>query len=142
MAKKDKKKKGDKSSDAADPLESFRGAVERMLHATTEGASGARKVSREIVNEVAQAAARAREALDDIKTLRGDVEGLARRVDALEERAAKAPAARSRASGASASSRPAAAKTRSTAARAKAPSARAKTTGTRKPSTSRSTGSS
>jgi BMFP domain-containing protein YqiC len=139
MAKKDKKKKADNSSDAADPLESFRGAVERMLRATTEGASGARKVSREIVNEVAQGAARAREALEDIKRLRGEVENLASRVGALEDRVAKLPAARSRASsssraaaskasGSGSSSRPAAAKTKSTASRAKGTTSRTRST--------------
>jgi hypothetical protein len=139
MAKKDKKKKADKSSDAADPLESFRGAVERMLQATTEGASGARKLSREIVSEVAQGAARAREALEDIKRLRGEVENLASRVGALEDRVAKLPAARSRASSSSrsatskasgpgSSSRPAAAKTKSTASRAKGTTSRTRST--------------
>jgi methyl-accepting chemotaxis protein len=116
MAKKDEENKGDKGSGAADPFESLRGAVERMLHATTEGASGARKLSREIVNEVAQGAARAREALEDIKRLRGEVESLTKRVSALEDSVAKAPAAArsssrsaaSKASGSRSSSRPAA----------------------------------
>ena len=130
MAKKDKKKDR-KGSDAADAVEAVRSAVERTFQATTEGAAGTQKRTRALVDEVAHAAARIRETiedlriLEDVRGLRAEIEGLARRVAALENRAGRsAPAA-------AAPSRPAPAKrtTRTTAKRAAKPAAktRAKT---------------
>jgi hypothetical protein len=101
MAKKDKKKKDkQKSSDAAEAVEAVRSAVERTFQATTEGAAGTSKRTRALVDEVAHAASRIRETIEDLKILedvrglRADIEGLARRVAALEIRQGKsAPAA-------------------------------------------------
>src|SRR5215218_3023515 len=116
MAKKDKKKKDTKGSDATDALEAVRGAVERALP------EGSKARGREIVDEVARAVVRVRASLeehrvlDDLRGLRGEIESLARRVGALESRDTKTTSATTSASGAA--SRPAAAKTRSTASRA------------------------
>ena len=105
MAKKDKKKKDkQKGSDAADAVEAVRSAVERTFQATTEGAATTSKRTRNLVEEVAAAASRIRETiedlkiLEDVKGLRSEIEGLARRVAALENRSAPsrpAPARRS-----------------------------------------------
>jgi hypothetical protein len=95
MAKKDKKKKDKKKgSDAADAVEAVRSAVERTFQATTEGAATTSKRTRNLVDEVAAAASRIRETIEDLKVLedvrklRADIEGLARRVTALESRGA------------------------------------------------------
>jgi hypothetical protein len=96
MAKKDKKKKDKKGSDAASAVEAVRSAVERTFQATTEGAEGTQKRTRALVDEVAHAAARIRETiedlriLEDVRGLRGEVESLARRVGTLEGRIAEA----------------------------------------------------
>ena len=113
MAKKDKKKEK-KGSDAADTVEAVRSAVERTFQATTEGAASTQKRSRALVDEVAHAASRIRETieelriLEDVRGLRAEIEGLARRVAALEIRDGK------RAPAAGAPSRPAPAKRRAT----------------------------
>jgi predicted nucleic acid-binding Zn-ribbon protein len=95
MAKKDKKKKDkQQGSDAADAVEAVRSAVERTFQATTEGAASTSKRTRNLVDEVAAAASRIRETIEDLKVLedvrklRGEIEGLARRVAALENRSA------------------------------------------------------
>jgi hypothetical protein len=132
MAKKDKAKKKDrKGSDAADAVEAVRSAVERTFQATSEGAAGTQKRTRALVDEVAHAAARIRETieelrlLEDVKGLRGEIQSLARRVAALEgrgaKRAASTPSAPSSAAAAKPKRRPAkraAAKRASTARRA------------------------
>ncbi len=101
MAKKDKKKKDtQKGSDAADAVEAVRSAVERTFQATTEGAANTSKRTRNLVEEVAAAASRIRETiedlkiLEDVKGLRKEIEALGRRVAALEVRggAASRPA--------------------------------------------------
>src|SRR5262245_12306064 len=122
MAKKDKKKKDkQKGSDATDAIEAVRSAVERTFQATTEGAASTSKRTRSLVDEVAAAAARIKETieelkiLEDVRGLRGEVEGLARRVAALEVRE-KAP------------SRPAPAKRRAPAKRTTAKRTPAKRT--------------
>jgi hypothetical protein len=90
MAKKDKKKKDKKGSDAASAVEAVRSAVERTFQATTEGAEGTQKRTRALVDEVAHAAARVRETiedlrvLEDVRGLRTEIESLGRRVAALE----------------------------------------------------------
>ena len=101
MPKKDKKKKGKKGSDAADAVEAVRSAVERTFQATTEGAGVTQKRTRALVDEVANAAARIRETIEDLKILedvsglRSEIEGLARRVAALEVRQSKHRSSRS-----------------------------------------------
>jgi polyhydroxyalkanoate synthesis regulator phasin len=105
MAKKDKKKNKQKGSDAAEAVEAVRSAVERTFQATSEGAGATQKRTRALVDEIAHAAARVRETiedlrvLEDVRGLRAEVEALARRVTALENRNAApsrpAPAKRS-----------------------------------------------
>ncbi len=93
MAKKDKKKKDKKGSGATDPVEAVRSAVERTLKATGEGTSGAQKRGRDLVDEVAHAAARFRDAMGDLKVLddlKAEVASLKKRVAALEGRATSA----------------------------------------------------
>jgi hypothetical protein len=95
MAKKNKKK-DKRGSDAADAVEAVRSAVERTFQATTEGAAGTQKRTRALVDEVAHAAARIRETiedlrmLEDVRGLRQEVASLASRVAALEGRLAEA----------------------------------------------------
>jgi hypothetical protein len=136
--KKDKKDKRDKrGSDAADAVEAVRSAVERTFQATSEGAAGTQKRTRALVDEVAHAAARIRETiedlriLEDVRGLRREIETLTRRVTALEGRVTQAtPPSRPAPAKAKAkaSSRPAKRTTakrtakRSTAKRAKAKS--------------------
>src|ERR1044071_7442468 len=84
MAKKDKKKKDKQGSGAGDPVEAVRSAVERTLK---EGTTGAQKRGRDLVDEVAQAATRFREAMGDLKVLddlKAEVASLRERVARLE----------------------------------------------------------
>jgi hypothetical protein len=156
MAKKDSKKKKDKKgSGAQDPVEAVRSAVERTLKGTSEGAG---KRGRDLVEEVAGAAARFRETMGDLKVLddlKAEVASLRQRVAALEGGAAK-PAAARRAPARSTASRSTAAKRSGTtasrsgstaakpAAKKPAASSRSRSTGTRstgaRSSATRSTG--
>jgi uncharacterized protein YoxC len=127
MAKKNKKK--DKTgSDAAEAVEAVRSAIERTFQATTEGAAGTQKRTRALVDEVAHAAARIRETIEDLKVLedvrglREEIQSLASRVGALEGRVAEAWPP-SRPAPAKASSRPAKPATAKSKAK---PAARAK----------------
>src|SRR5919108_3050351 len=113
MAKKDKAKKKDrKGSDAADAVEAVRSAVERTFQATTEGAAGTQKRTRALVDEVAHAAARIRETIEDLKVLedvrglRAEIESLAKRVAALESRDGKAAASTTAATRRTAAAKP------------------------------------
>ena len=104
MAKKDKKK-SKKATKQADPVGAVRTAVERTFQATAEGAQSTRTRAQDLVDELAGAAGRVREmiedinVLEDLKRLRTEVETLTRRVAALEDKPApaKKPATRSRA---------------------------------------------
>jgi hypothetical protein len=147
MAKKDKKKKDTKGSGATDPVEAVRSAVERTLKATSEGTGSAGKRGRDLVDEVAHAAARFREAMADLKVLddlKREVESLRARVAALEGKvattarsrpaasrstAAKSTASQSTGTTSTSRSRSAASKPASTS-RARSTSSRAKSTGT------------
>src|SRR5215208_587500 len=85
MAKKDSKKSGKKATaGAAEAVEAVRAAVERTFTASAEGA----KSTRGRAKDVTAAANRIREVLEDrggeeLKGLRSDIEGLAKRVSAL-----------------------------------------------------------
>src|SRR5918997_490988 len=85
MAKKDKKKKDKQGSDAASAVEAVRSAIERTFQATTEGAAGTQKRTRALVDEVAHAAARIRETIEDLRVLE-DVRGLRREIELLSRR--------------------------------------------------------
>ena len=86
MAKKNKKK-DQTGSDAADAVEAVRAAIERTFQATTEGAAGTQKRTRALVDEVAHAAVRIRETIEDLRVLE-DVRGLRREIQALTSRVA------------------------------------------------------
>jgi len=124
MAKKNKKK--DKGSDAADAVEAVRAAIERTFQATTEGAAGTQKRTRALVDEVAHAAVRIRETiedlrvLEDVRGLRREIQSLTSRVAALEGRVAEAWPP-SRPAPAKSSSRPAKPATAKSKTRAKSP---------------------
>src|SRR3954465_6694533 len=136
MAKKDGKKKKDTAGSAQqDAADAIRSAVERTLQLSPEGAPPTRAATREIVDEIASAAGRVRQTvedlrlLDELKRLRTEVEALAGRVAALEARGPGAgKPASSASSGSSSSSRPAAAKSRAKS-RAKRTTTRAKSAG-------------
>jgi hypothetical protein len=131
MAKKNKKK-DKKGSDAAEAVEAVRSAIERTFQATSEGAAGTQKRTRALVDEVAHAAARIRETiedlrvLEDVRGLREEIASLTSRVGALEGRVAEAWPP-SRPAPTKASSRPAKPATAKSSAQSKAkPAARAK----------------
>jgi uncharacterized membrane protein YccC len=96
MAKKDGKKKQDEPKDA---LESIRSTVERTFQAYSEGAQSTGERTRAVIEELASAAARFRQTMeeprlaDEVKGLRREIEALSQRVAALEA-AKPAPAAR------------------------------------------------
>jgi hypothetical protein len=89
MAKKDKKK-SKKDPKPTDAVGAVRTAVERTFQATADGAQSTRTRAQDLVDEVAGAAGRVREmiedmnVLEDLKGLRTEVETLRRRVAALE----------------------------------------------------------
>ena len=128
MAKKDKKK-SKKANQQADPVGAVRTAVERTFQATADSAQSTRTRAQDLVDEVAGAAGRVREmiedinVLEDLKRLRTEVETLRSRVAALEDKPAPAskPASTSRGSGTRA---------RSTTTRKTAASSTAKAAGT------------
>ena len=142
--KKNKKDKADPT--ASDAIDALRAAIERTFHATSEGAAGTQKRSRQLVDEVTHAAARIRatieelRVLDEVKGLRNDLEALGRRIAALENRdGAAKPAASSTASRARTSR---AASSRATGTRSTG-TTRAKSTGTtraKSTATAKSTG--
>ncbi len=156
MAKKDKKKSKKKDNPGTDAVGAVRTAVERTFHATADQAQSTRTRAQDLVDEVAGAAGRLREMVDQLGVLediKKQVEALSSRVAALERGggSAKPAATTSRKPAASrkraATRKPAARKTaaRKTAAKAsgttrKATSSRkpaAKSSGTSKPASSR-----
>src|ERR1700742_2666224 len=97
MAKSKKKDKKDGGSQA-EAGDSIRAAIERGLQASAEGAQATRERTRELVDEIASAAGRVRQSLEDMRVLdelrrlRGAVEALPTRVASLERPAPAAPA--------------------------------------------------
>ena len=122
MAKKDKKK-SKKDNKPAEAVGAVRTAVERTFQATADSAQSTRTRAQDLVDEVAGAASRVREmiedinVLEDLKRLRAEVETLRTRVAALEDKPASAPARKP-------------ARTRSTTTRKTAASSTAKAAGT------------
>jgi hypothetical protein len=157
MAKKDKKKSKKKDNPGADAVGAVRTAVERTFHATADQAQSTRTRAQDLVDEVAGAAGRLREMVEQLGVLediKKQVEALSSRVAALERGggSAKPAATTSRKPAASrkraARRKPAARKTaaRKTAAKSsgttrKAASSRrkpaAKSSGTSKPASTR-----
>jgi len=148
MAKKDKKKSKKKDNPGADAVGAVRSAVEKTFQATADSAQSTRTRAQDLVDEVAGAAARVREmieqvgVLEDLKGLRGEVEKLARRVAALEGGSKPAASSGSSASSRSTASKPAARKPAARKRAAKKPAAsRAKSSSSSSRSTTRSTAS-
>jgi hypothetical protein len=140
MAKKDKKKGKKKDNSGTDAVGAVRTAVERTFHATAEGAQSTRTRAQDLVDEVAGAAGRLREMVDQLNVLediKKQVDALSSRVAALERGgggSAKPAATTSRKP--ASSRKPAARKTpaRKTAARKKPAAKRASS---RKPASSK-----
>lgn len=138
MAKKDKKKKGDKAGE--DPLAALRAFLERTLSASAEGAQSTRERTREIVDEIAATAKRVRETLEDVKVLdevrklRAEVEALASRVSRLELRPKAAPEETATESATTAATKPTAKKR---AATKRKPAAKKRAASKRKPAAKR-----
>jgi hypothetical protein len=132
------KKKDKKDGAQSEAVDAIRTAIERGLHVSAEGAQATRERTRELVDEIASAAGRVRQSLEDMRVLdelrrlRAEVEALATRVAALERPGASASSARS---GSASSSRPAAAKSR---AKTSASKSAAKRSTTAKKASSRS----
>jgi hypothetical protein len=118
---KSSKKKDKKDGAQAEAVDAIRAAIERGLQVSAEGAQATRERTRELVDEIASAAGRVRQSLEDMRVLdelrrlRGEVEALATRVAALERPASATT---------STASRPAAAKSRAKTTTARKPAAR------------------
>jgi hypothetical protein len=144
---KSSKKKDKKDGAQSEAVDAIRAAIERGLQVSAEGAQATRERTRELVDEIASAAGRVRQSLEDMRVLdelrklRTEVEALATRVAALERPRAATPATTATST---ASSPPAAAKSRAkktTSTRARKPAARksaAKKATARKSTSSRS----
>jgi hypothetical protein len=138
MAKKDKKKSKKKDNPGADAVGAVRTAVERTFHATADQAQSTRTRAQDLVDEVAGAAGRLREMVEQLGVLediKKQVEALSSRVAALERGGGSAKPAATTSRKPAASRKRAARKTaaRKTAARKTA----AKSSGTRKAASSR-----
>ena len=131
MAKKDKKKSKKKDTPGADAVGAVRTAVERTFQATADSAQSTRTRAQDLVDEVAHAAARVREMVEQLgvlEDLKKQVDSLTRRVQALEGGKAAAKSAvsggRSKASRAKSSGSTGRAKTASSSSQAKRSSSR------------------
>jgi hypothetical protein len=133
-----KKKKDKKDGAQAEAVDSIRAAIERGLQMSAEGAQATRERTRDLVDEIASAAGRVRQSLEDMRVLdelrklRNEIETLGARVTALERPGSSA----SSASGAASAAKPAASRASRSPAK-KATSAR-KSTSSRKSSSARS----
>jgi hypothetical protein len=134
------KKKKDKNDGAqAEAVDSIRAAIERGLQMSAEGAQATRERTRDLVDEIASAAGRVRQSLEDMRVLdelrklRNEIETLGARVTALERPGSSASSA---SGGAASAAKPAASRASRSPAK-KATSAR-KSTSSRKSSSSRS----
>ena len=82
MAKKQKSKRQSRA-------DAVRSAVDQAFHATAGGAATTRERAQELADELAHAASRVREALDELRPPTADeLRALGRRLDALEKRLA------------------------------------------------------
>jgi hypothetical protein len=157
MAKKDKKKSKKKDTSGTDPVGAVRTAVERTFQATADSAQSTRTRAQDLVDEVAGAAGRLREMIEQVgvlEDLKKQVDSLAKRVAALEGDGSSSkpaattrrkPAARKSTASRSTASRSAASRStagKPAASRAKSGSSSARSTSSRssssRPSSSRS----
>ena len=110
MAKKDKKKGKKKDNPGAEAVGAVRTAVERTFQATADSAQVTRTRAQDLVDEVAGAAGRVREMIEEMRVL-DDLKGLRAEVDALQKRVAeleKKPATTTRSRKPAATRKPAA----------------------------------
>ena len=135
MAKKDKKKsKKKKDNSGTDPVGAVRTAVERTFQATADSAQSTRTRAQDLVDDVAGAAGRLREMLEQmgpLEDVKKQIDALTSRVAALEKGSSTSTARRSSTSRSTA---------KKPAARTRKPAAKASSR-TRKPAASRSTAS-
>jgi uncharacterized membrane protein YccC len=92
MAKNDSKKKK-KDDEPPDLAESLRTAFERTFQAYSEGAHSTGERTRAVIDEMAAAAARIRQTLQDARAA-DEIAGLRREVEALSQRVAALEAAK------------------------------------------------
>jgi uncharacterized membrane protein YccC len=142
-----KKKKDKKDGAQAEAVDSIRAAIERGLQMSAEGAQATRERTRDLVDEIASAAGRVRQSLEDMRVLdelrklRNEIETLGARVTALERpgssassassgaaSAAKSSSARSSSAKKPAARKPTAKKSTSTRSRAKKATTKPSTT--------------
>jgi hypothetical protein len=130
------KKKDKKDGAQSEAVDAIRAAIERGLQVSAEGAQATRERTRELVDEIASAAGRVRQSLEDMRVLdelrklRTEVEALAARVAALERPASK-PAT-------TASARPAATRSRAKTSSTRARKPAARKSAAKKPASTRS----
>ena len=136
MAKKSKKKPKKKDTPGTDAVGAVRTAVERTFHATADSAQSTRSRAQDLVDEVAGAAGRLREMVEQIgvlEDLKKQVEGLSQRVAALEKGSGAARSAASRSTASRSSSGAAKKKPAAKRSPAKRKAAAKRSSGKRKP---------
>jgi hypothetical protein len=139
MAKKDKKKSKKKDNPGTDPVGAVRTAVERTFQATADQAQSTRTRAQDLVDEVAGAAGRLREMVDQLGVLediKKQVEALSSRVAALERGGGSAKPA------ATTSRKPAASRKRATSRKPAARKTAARKTAAKSSGTTRKAASS
>ena len=141
---KSSKKKDKKDGAQSEAVDAIRAAIERGLQVSAEGAQATRERTRELVDEIATAAGRVRQTLEDmhvldeLRKLRGEVETLAKRVAALERPHASKPATTSTSTSTHSASRPAAARSRAKTSSTRARKPAARKSAAKKPASTRS----
>ena len=139
MAKKDKKKSKKKDNPGTDAVGAVRTAVERTFQATADQAQSTRTRAQDLVDEVAGAAGRLREMVDQLGVLediKKQVEALSSRVAALERGGGSAKPA------ATTSRKPAASRKRATSRKTAARKTAARKTAAKSSGTTRKAASS
>jgi hypothetical protein len=140
-----KKKKDKNDGTQAEAVDSIRAAIERGLQMSAEGAQATRERTRDLVDEIASAAGRVRQSLEDMRVLdelrrlRNEIETLGARVTALERPGSSASSA---SGGAASAAKPAASRASRTSAKkttAARKSTSSRTSSAKKPSARRST---
>jgi hypothetical protein len=143
MAKKDKKKSKKKDTPGADAVGAVRTAVERTFQATADSAQSTRTRAQDLVDEVAGAAGRLREMIEQmgvLEDLKKQVDALSSRVAALEKVNGAKPASSSRSTASRAKSGTKARKPAAKKAAARKPAASRAKASTSRSTSSRSSG--
>jgi hypothetical protein len=143
MAKKDKKKSKKKDNPGADAVGAVRTAVERTFQATADSAQSTRTRAQDLVDEVAGAAGRLREMIEQmgvLEDLKKQVDALSSRVAALEKGTGAKPASSRRSTASRAKSGTKARKPAAKKAAARKPAASRAKASTSRSTSSRSSG--